>query len=92
MKSCREICERAQAILDGTDDGADEELRAHLSLCPPCIEYVRQLGLTVEALRALPPEPAGAIRDELLARFDAWTASRGVPDAEPDPAEPEPAE
>jgi anti-sigma factor RsiW len=75
--TCRDLEAHASAFVDGELDPAEwDALRGHLSLCPPCDEYVRQLGLTIELLRRLPGKPAQEARAELVRRFEAWAARK----------------
>lgn len=79
--SCRDVCDQASALLEGNPGGPPDgvvsgpewdALRQHLAMCPPCGEYLRQMGLTVEALRLLPATCAEKARAELLKHFEAW--------------------
>jgi Putative zinc-finger len=77
MKTCRELTEHASELVDGDVSGPEwDELRHHLDLCPPCGEYVRQLGLTVELLRQLPGPSGEATRAKLLELYNQWLATR----------------
>jgi hypothetical protein len=71
--SCRDIAERAETVL-GSDTSCPEweSLREHLSLCPPCVEYIRQIGLTVEMVRALPCGARDEAKAALLGCYEAW--------------------
>lgn len=72
---CRDVVEHASAFLDGELEGERWAcFEAHLRACPPCGEYVRQVGLTVEALRRLPGRRGQHLRGELLERFRSWKA------------------
>ena len=74
--TCRDVHGKASAYVDGEVEGVEwRSLTAHLAICPPCEEYVRQLGVTVEVLRRLPGQAGVDARAELLRRFEAW--SRG---------------
>lgn len=77
MKTCRELTEDASNLL-GIDLAGPEwtDVREHLSRCAPCMEYVRQVGLTVEILEALPTRDTAATRAKLLALYTDWLASR----------------
>lgn len=87
--TCRDIHDHASELADAVADPASaaapppersasewDELRKHMALCPPCLEYVRQIGLTIEALRALPGEKGTSTRAALFDRFEAWAARR----------------
>ena len=74
---CRDVHEHASWFVDGEATGPTwDRIRAHLEKCPPCVEYVRQIGLTVEVLRQLPGEEGREERARILALFDAWTAKK----------------
>jgi hypothetical protein len=71
--TCRDIAERAETVLRGDTACPEwESLREHLSLCPYCVEYVRQIGLTVEAVRKLPCGAGEAAKAALLECYEAW--------------------
>jgi len=73
MPTCRDITEVASDYLEGRVSWADwAMLRLHFALCPPCREYVEQLGLTVEALRSLDEPPPELVHGELLSIYRAW--------------------
>src|SRR5688500_18253870 len=76
--TCREVYERASVLLDGENGPEWDALRAHLALCPPCVEYVRQLGLTIELLKCLPGTEKAAQRATLLALFERWVEERNT--------------
>lgn len=77
MKTCRELTERAGELVDGEAAGPEwDEIRQHLERCPPCVEYVRQMGLTVELLRRLPRAESAEAREQLLALYAQWKAGR----------------
>ena len=67
----------ASAFVDGDASERLPSLAAHLDRCPPCQEYLRQLGLTVEILHALPGEPAAEARGALMGLFGRWCAEKG---------------
>lgn len=76
--NCRQLTEHSSAFLDGTlEDEVWSSFRSHLELCPPCAEYVRQMGLTVEFVRKLPGERGTTARAELVDRFRKWRAGAG---------------
>ena len=75
--TCRDLHQRASAYVDRElDPEVWQALSAHLGECPPCEEYVRQLGVTIEILRRLPGRPAHDARTELVRRFEDWSRSR----------------
>jgi hypothetical protein len=84
--TCAEVLEQASERLDGhLGPLACDALDRHLAGCEGCRVYVGQLEVTRLALRRLPPDPVpGAMREALLARFDALAdARRGEAPAEP---------
>jgi anti-sigma factor RsiW len=80
MQRCKETTELATAYADGAlHPEARREFEAHLASCPDCRTWVKQLDLTVHAVRSLPPpEVPAELRDRLLRRFDAWNAARAA--------------
>ncbi|MBI5068775.1 MAG: zf-HC2 domain-containing protein [Deltaproteobacteria bacterium] len=85
MLTCREISDLTTEYAEGALD-ADTRRRfeAHLSGCPACEAWVRQMQIAVRAASALPPpELPAALRAELLRRFDGWQAQRATPAPEP---------
>lgn len=77
MPSCKQITELATSRREGAlDDEARRAFDGHLSGCPGCQAYLRQLDLSSQALGALPdPEVPVALRASLLAAFDARQAA-----------------
>ena len=56
MHSCREVSERASALLDGEVGFFERlQLRLHLRLCSACRRYVQQMSRVAQTLRGLPP-------------------------------------
>lgn len=77
MKTCRELTEHASDLVDADPTGPEwREIREHLGVCGPCVEYVRQMGLTVELLRSLPGPDADAAREKVMELYAAWLAGR----------------
>ena len=75
--TCRDVHAHASAFVDGELDGAAwQALSVHLTVCPPCDEYVRQLGVTIELLRRLPGRAGQEARTELVRRFERWSRAR----------------
>jgi len=72
---CDEIVELVSDYLEGALDIATQaELEAHLALCQPCAEYLRQMRITLDAV--------GSVSLESLserARADLIHAFRNVP-------------
>ncbi|MEQ1567838.1 MAG: zf-HC2 domain-containing protein [Myxococcota bacterium] len=70
---CREVHDHASAFVEGVAIGPElERVRAHLEMCPPCMEYVRQIGLTVEVLHELAGVEGRAARVAVLDLYDRW--------------------
>ena len=69
--TCQEVVELVTDYLEGTlDDTTRVEIEAHLSLCPGCGEYLRQMRATLDAVGHVPLDSlSGEARDELLAAF-----------------------
>jgi len=91
MQRCKETRELATTYADGAlDPDASRGFEAHLATCSECQTWVKQLDITVDAVRSLPPlELPAEFRDQLLSRFDAWHAARAARQApahsSPDP-------
>jgi len=57
MLKCRELTELGSEIIDRRLGFATRlAVLAHLGLCPHCRRYLKQLRLTSETLRRLPPD------------------------------------
>lgn len=69
--ACRQLVEMVTDYLEGQLSPADSaRLEQHLVICDPCVHYVEQTRLTVEALKRLPQQPpAPAAREALLQAF-----------------------
>lgn len=69
--ACNRVVEMVTDYLEG--DLSPEEraqLEQHLVICDPCVHYVEQSRLTVEALRQLPRDPVTpAARNALMEAF-----------------------
>ena len=75
--SCQQVAEHASAFIEGEMSLRSWlAYRVHLLSCPPCAEYVRQIGLTVDALRTLPGSDGAELRGQVLDAFDAWQAEQ----------------
>jgi anti-sigma factor RsiW len=73
--SCRELVELVTDYLDGAlDPSVVQRLRAHLELCPPCVEYVEQVRMSARLASAAELE-AHPDRDALLAAFREFRRS-----------------
>ena len=59
MLKCKEVVEKADALVDGTSLSWRERfaLRLHLMMCHHCRRYVRQLQSLVASLRNRTPPP-----------------------------------
>lgn len=89
--SCHEIVDMTSAFLDGELSWSEwARFRVHILTCPPCAEYVRQMGITVDALRKLGGDEGQQLRSNVLDLFDDWSNGRlpDVPEA-PDPSDPD---
>ncbi|MCB9685811.1 MAG: anti-sigma factor [Alphaproteobacteria bacterium] len=76
--SCRQLTEHSSAFLEGTlGDEIWGSFKDHLERCPPCAEYVRQMGMTVELVRRLPGDRGTCARAELVDRFRKWRSGGG---------------
>jgi hypothetical protein len=74
--SCNEIVELVTDYLERRLGPAEaERFDAHLQICPPCVVYLDQMRLTLNALGRIPDEsiPVEA-RRELLHVFADWHA------------------
>ena len=77
MMTCQELVE---LVTDYLDDQLDERQRArfdeHLGECPPCVVYVDEMRMTIDALGRLPAESLSPDAErELLAAFRDWRES-----------------
>lgn len=73
MLKCKEVVQRADALIDGTPLSFGERLalRTHLMICRHCRRYVRQLDALTEHLRqqtSVAPLDDGEV-DAILARL-----------------------
>ncbi len=76
MLRCREISEQASDHIDGRlSAGARMQMAMHLLMCGRCRSFMRQMRLTVAALRARDEESLSAGRAAELASA-AMVASR----------------
>ena len=78
---CLEVVELVTDYLDGVlEPPLAAAVERHLALCPPCVEYVRQMRETARLLGQLPEEtlsePAPA---EILAAFRGFQPSAAYP-------------
>jgi anti-sigma factor RsiW len=72
--SCKELVELVTDYLDGAMSDADRlRFDEHLALCPPCVEYVAQIGRTIRAVGTTWREVEDTRQaNELLAIFRDW--------------------
>lgn len=70
MLKCKDVVERADALVDGTPLSWRERfaLRMHLLMCHHCRRYVRQLQALVSSLRRPPSETTS--QDKIEAVLD----------------------
>ncbi len=74
---CQEFVELVTDWEEGAlDDASRLEFEEHMAICPPCVEYVKQLRLTRAVLRGAaeldrrgPSAPPPAARAALLEEF-----------------------
>lgn len=93
--TCKDVCEQADTLIEAgalepdalsqplCGDSEWEELRLHLLLCPPCLEYVRQIGMTIDMLRCLPGRVGETTRASVIEIFERWSGGQrrvGDPD------------
>jgi predicted anti-sigma-YlaC factor YlaD len=56
MMTCKELSELLFDFLDGALPKEHSDLISHhLSLCPPCVNFVESYKITVKVCRQLPP-------------------------------------
>jgi anti-sigma factor RsiW len=77
MMTCQELVE---LVTDYLDDQLDEGQRArfdeHLEECPPCVIYLHEMRMTIDALGRVPAESLSPDAErELLAAFRHWHES-----------------
>lgn len=74
MLKCREVTELGSEIIDSRlSFGTRLAVLAHITLCPHCRRYLRQLRLTSETLKQLPleDEPDAVAILEAIRRHEA---------------------
>ena len=76
--ACRDVVEVITAYLEGTLSRRDRKrFEQHLSGCKHCRAYLGQMRRTIELTGTLTEESIPAAeRDELVALFRDWKASR----------------
>ena len=72
--TCREFVEVVSAYLEGALDPADRaRFEEHLEACDPCVTYIEQIRLTIEASGRVEEEDIDpGAREVLLAGFGDW--------------------
>jgi len=76
MFNCKDSIDALLPFLEGEMSPEDEaHLRAHLSGCPPCVEFVREYratsGMVRKALvKSMPPEVAGKLKAFLRSKLE----------------------
>lgn len=75
--ACRDVVELVSDYLDGClDPSLAAAVERHLALCPPCVEYVRQVRQTIALLGHLPDETLSErARTDLLVAFQGFRPS-----------------
>ncbi len=73
---CREAVELVTDYLEGVLRGRDRaRFEAHLTNCPHCTEYLKQMRATLDALGRIEPEALDPeVQDELVALYRRWRA------------------
>ena len=76
MMTCQKLTELVTEYLEGKMSfGKRLEFRLHVSMCPPCRRYLKQMKSTVRALGHVPDDPIpDDVRDDLLDAFRSWKA------------------
>jgi anti-sigma factor RsiW len=69
--ACRRVVDMVTDYLEGELAPSEcAQLEQHLVICDPCVHYLEQSRLTVEAIKRLPRDPvAPAARDALMSAF-----------------------
>ena len=73
---CRQAVELVTDYLEGALTAAERaRFEAHLSDCPHCREYLREMRVTIAAMGRVEPEALSReARDELVALYRSWRA------------------
>lgn len=70
MLSCKEVAERASALIDGELGLFDRlQMRLHLAMCKGCGAFIEQMKTTTELTRSLPLDDQPA--DDVDGRISA---------------------
>jgi predicted anti-sigma-YlaC factor YlaD len=75
--TCRDVHDHASDLLAAETEEQLAAIREHLARCPPCQEYLRQIGMTVELLHSLPRQTAEEARAKLVDVYKRWAATKG---------------
>jgi anti-sigma factor RsiW len=80
MLTCQELVETVTAYLDhAMSDAERRRFDEHLAVCPPCVEYVRQIKTTIQLTgQADCGVPGDADHQAVLHLFQDWKAGRGT--------------
>lgn len=79
---CKDVFALLSQYLDEElPDDVCREIDAHISGCPPCVEFVESLRKSIELTRVAESDPApdplpASARDELLAAYKKMLAAR----------------
>ncbi|WP_127903766.1 anti-sigma factor family protein [Solirhodobacter olei] len=81
--TCKDVAERANALIDGELGFADRlKIRLHLAICKGCDHFIHQMRQTKALIRASAAMPAEEVPPAAL---DAILARVARPEEEPEP-------
>lgn len=67
---CRDFVEDVTAYLEGAlSEGRVKIIEAHLAICPHCVEYLREIRLSITATGALADSDLERMPDDVRARL-----------------------
>jgi anti-sigma factor RsiW len=74
MLTCQQLTELVTDYVEGKLPLVQRlSFYMHVSMCPHCRAYIRQMKMTKRAVGALPKEPLpDDLRDALMQRFRSW--------------------
>ena len=77
--TCQEVVELVTDYIEGVlDDATAARVDEHLSACPGCMEYVRQVRATIRLLGQVEtPSLSERTRSDLMAAFRHFRTRRG---------------
>jgi anti-sigma factor RsiW len=77
MMTCQELVELITGYLeDRLDDRQRARFEEHLGECPPCVTYLEQMRMTIDAVGRIPAESLSPETErELLEAFRNWRDS-----------------